>query len=34
MGKSNDYKMIGKVLEGQVKTTKDAMTVSKQWYET
>lgn len=34
MGKSNDYKMMGKVLEGQVKTTKDAMTVSKQWYET
>jgi len=34
MGKSNDYKMVGKVLEGQVKTTKDAMTVSKQWYET
>ena len=34
MGKSSDYKMMGKVLEGQVKTTKDAMTVSKQWYET
>ena len=34
MGKSSDYKMMGKVLEGQVKTTKDAMIVSKQWYET
>ena len=34
LGKSSDYKMMGKVLEGQVKTTKDAMTVSKQWYET
>lgn len=33
MGKSSDYKMMGKVLEGQVKTTKDAMIVSKQWYE-
>lgn len=34
MGKSNDYEMIGKVLEGQAKTTKNQMEVSKQWYET
>jgi hypothetical protein len=34
MGKSADYKMIGKILEGQVETTKNSMEVSKQWYET
>ena len=34
MGKSTDYKMIGKILEGQVETTKNSMEVSKQWYET
>ena len=33
-GKSNDYKMIGKILEGQVKTAKNALEVSKTWYET
>ena len=33
MGKSNDYKMIGEVLKGQVETTKNQATVSKQWYE-
>lgn len=34
MGKSNDYEMIGKVLEGQTKTAKNQMEVSKQWYQT
>ena len=33
MGKQNDYKMIGKVLEGQVETTKNSAEVSRQWYE-
>lgn len=33
MGKQNDYKMIGKVLQGQVETTKNQAEVSKQWYE-
>lgn len=32
MGKSNDYDMMGKVLEGQVKTTRDALDVSTEWY--
>ncbi len=33
MGKSNDYKMMGKILEGQAKTTENQAKVSKQWYE-
>lgn len=32
MGKSNDYDMAGKILEGQVKTTRDALDVSTEWY--
>jgi hypothetical protein len=32
MGKSNDYDMMGKVLEGQVQTTRDALDVSTEWY--
>lgn len=33
MGKSTDYAMIGKILEGQVETTKNSAEVSRQWYE-